>query len=416
MFREDESLVSRRCASRPALLIALHLLLGASLSTAHAMPSRPEPNPGHCSEKRSKVTPATLEALSSQGPYGFATRDFVFIDTSRPTAPNRDYPGSPVRTLPTRVWYPVCPQDTAASPPPGARIPVASGGPFPLLAYAHGLTSLGDTARHVTEHLTTHGYIVIEPLFPLSHRNAPGGPTFEDTANQPEDLAFAMRQVAMLSGADADLAAAVDTQRRGILGFSGGGMTVLIATYHPLLALEGIQSAVAQAPAVACALGPPFYARPLPMLIISGTSDELVPITDPEKAFSLAPPPVTLVELLGGTHSGFMNREVPFVNNTDTRLCQDLLDSGATSGGIQQSRFADDLLRDVDPGVLEQGDCSDLCSQSFTQTMGATRQLRLIRAATLAHFEATLRKHFDAAWFLQQQLEQQPDVDVFIKK
>ncbi|HSP79616.1 MAG TPA: hypothetical protein VLQ93_13855 [Myxococcaceae bacterium] len=274
MLQEDESLAPRRSPPRPVLHTALGLLLGACLGMGCGMPwppgepdapghghspaPAPGPEPGPCRLEPPSATPATLESLASPGPYGFATRDFVFVDTSRPTPPNRDYPGAPQRTLPTRVWYPACPPDTAASPPPGDRIPVASGGPFPLLAYAHGLTSLGDTARFVTEHLATHGYVVIAPLFPLSNRNAPGGPTIEDLANQPEDLAFVMRQVALLSGADADLAAAVDTQHRGLLGFSAGGLTVLIGTYHPVLALDGIQATVAQAPAISCMLGPPF--------------------------------------------------------------------------------------------------------------------------------------------------------------
>ncbi|HSP79617.1 MAG TPA: hypothetical protein VLQ93_13860 [Myxococcaceae bacterium] len=120
------------------------------------------------------------------------------------------------------------------------------------------------------------------------------------------------------------------------------------------------------------------------------------------------------MELLGGTHSGFLNREVPFVDNTDTEECQRLLESGA-AGGIPL-QFVEDLTRGVGPGVLEPEDCPALCEQHFTPTMGATRQLRLVRAATLAHFEATLRNRWDAAWFLEERLEEQPDVVVFVKK
>ncbi|WP_395856062.1 alpha/beta hydrolase family protein [Cystobacter fuscus] len=411
----------------------LCLLMGALLGVGCDGPSFPgSPNgpgdeqpplpgdgsgPRGCAGQSMGATPATLEGLGSRGPYGFATRDLVFVDNSRPTLPNRSFPGAPQRTLPTRIYYPVCPPDTSASPPSGERIPVAGGGPFPLLAYAHGLTSLGDTARHVTEHLATHGYIIVAPLFPLSVGTAPGGPTFEDTANQPADLAFVMRQVAQLTGANADLGGAVDTRRRALLGFSLGGMTVLIGTYHPVLALDGIQSSVVQAPAITCILGPAFFARPLPTLIISGTADELIPISAPERIFSLAPAPVILVELLGGTHSGFMNREVPFVQNTDTMECQALLDSGATGDqDALHSRFAEELRRGAGPGVLVPGGCTPLCSQRFTQTMGATRQLRLVRAATLAHFEATLRNRWDAMWFLSEQLGEEPDADVFVKK
>ncbi|WNG36442.1 hypothetical protein F0U61_24255 [Archangium violaceum] len=420
MLQQARSRFPRQRGSLSALLSALFLMLGATLGGGcddvpwkHNPPDNPEPEPRTCPAKPSH-RPAVLESLSAEGPYGFATRDFVFVDTSRPTPPNRTFPGAPSRTLPTRVYYPVCPPTSQASPPPPQRIPVASGGPFPLLAYAHGLTSQGDTGRHINEHLATHGYIVVAPLFPLSSGRAPGGPTLMDAANQPADMAFVMRQVAMLSGADADLAAAVDSRRRGILGFSAGGLTVFIAAYHPVLALDGIQAAVAQAP-VSCFLGAPVFQRPVPMLILPGTADELVPIAGPRRAFELAPPPVTLVELVGGTHSGFMNREIPFLNNTDTPECQRLLDSGATQGDITTGQFAEDISRGVGPGALDPSTCTPLCSESFQQTMGASRQLTLARAATLAHFEANLRGRWDAAYFLTTHLDREPDVEVHVK-
>lgn len=369
-------------------------------------------------EEVSGSCPGTLpgvtatEAFARNGRYGFATRDFVFVDPTRPTQPNNNFPGAPERTLPTRVWYPACSPQVAASPPPSTRVPVASGGPFPLLSYAHGLSSLGDNARLVAEHLATHGYITVAPRFPLTWRDAPGGPTIADVPNQPADLAFVMRSVAQLGGSDADLAAAVDASRQGIMGLSAGGLTVLLAAYHPILKIEGIQSAVAMAP-VSCFLGPAIYGRSLPTMIIAGTADELVPIEGPKQVFQNAPPPVTLLKLLGGTHSGFMDREVPFVNNTDTRACQELLSFDPTAS---TAAFAAAITSGIGPGAINPTGCTPLCSQQFTQTMGATRQLRLTRAATLAHFEATLKGRLDAKLFLKYVLDYEaPDAVVLTK-
>jgi dienelactone hydrolase len=277
------------------------------------------------------------------------------------------------------------------------------------VAYAHGFTSLGDNARYFGEHLASHGYIVAAPLFPLTRRDAPGGPTIADEPQQPADLAFVLDQVARLGGEDADLAAAVDVERRGVMGLSAGGLTVLIAAYHPLLRLEGIQAAVAQAP-VSCFFGPAFYARSLPTLIIAGTADELVPLVGPEKAFSLAPPPVTLLELEGGTHTGFMNREIPFVANNDTPECERLLSFNPMSG---DAAFNEALTRGVGPGVIDPTGCTPLCATRFAQTMGASRQIELSRVATLAHFEAVLKGRPDAGEFLREQLSTQaPDAQV----
>ncbi|WP_437534842.1 hypothetical protein WME79_11570 [Sorangium sp. So ce726] len=353
-----------------------------------------------------------LEALAEDGPYGFATRDFVFVDETRPTPANGTFPGAPTRTLPARVWYPARPL-TAVSPPPNERAPVVCGGPFPLLGYAHGLTSLGDNARFFAEHLATHGYITVAPLFPLTNANAPGGPTIGDVPNQPADLSFVMQQVAALGGADADLAEAVDPERRGIMGLSAGGLTVLLAVYHPVLKIEGIQAAVAMAP-LSCFLGAPIYSRPLSSLVLAGTSDELVPIAGPRGVFENAPAPVTLIELTGGIHTGFMARETPFVANTDTLECERLLSAGPGRGG---AALAAGIINGVGPGAFNPTGCTPLCSQRYTQTMGATRQLKLARAATLAHFEASLRGRENVVRLLTRELaEEAQDVEVLTKR
>lgn len=352
-----------------------------------------------------------MEILAHRGPYGFATRDLVLVDATRPTPANNTCSGSPVRTLPTRVFHPAWPATRTASPPPPQPVPVAGGGPFPLLAYAHGLTSRGESARHFVEHLASHGYFVAVPLFPLSNGGAPGGPTFADMANQAGDLGFVQDRLGQLDGSNADIAAAADTQRRGLLGFSAGGLTVLIAAHHPVLHLQNIDAAVVHAP-VSCFLGPGSFAQPVPLTIIAGTADELVPLPGPEKVYALAPPPVTLVELVGGNHAGFMNTERLFVQNTDRRECELLLTSGGTQGF---EAFEADITAGVGPDALDPSGCTPLCSEQFTQTMGATRQIKLARAATLAHFEAVLRGNAYAAAFLEHALDDLPDVEVSTK-
>ncbi|KYG04351.1 hypothetical protein BE21_47270 [Sorangium cellulosum] len=362
----------------------------------------------------SSVTASTLalEAIADRGPYGFATRRFVFVDASRPTRPNGEFPGAPSRTLPTVVWYPTV-QPLSASPPTGDRVPVAPGR-FPLLAYGHRFASSGEEARFYAEHLASHGYIVAAPLFPLTRADAPGGPTSADYANQPADLEFVMDRIAGLDGADADLARAVLPDHRGVFGFSAGGVTALLAAYHPVLHID-IQSAVAYAP-VSCFLGPATYGRALPVTIISGTADELVPIAGPLKVFDQAPPPVTLVKLLGGTHSAFMNMEIPYVEDTDTVLCQIAQSMGDITRGSEQ--LFEDLTRGVGPGAVDPEGCDEFpfCGTRFTQTMGATRQLTIARAATLAHFDATLKRRLLRARLVVPALEAAPDVVLKIKR
>ena len=350
---------------------------------------------------------ASLEALAAMGPYGFATRDLVLVDATRATPPNRSYPGSPARTLPTRVYYPALPASHLREQP----VPVAGGARFPLVAYAHGFTSRGEPARHMAEYLATHGYIVAAPLFPLSRGDAPGGPTVADVSRQPGDLAFVLKAITSLGGEHRDLAAAADGSRQGLVGFSAGGLTALLAVYHPALHIDGIDAAVVEAP-VSCFLGQPVYQRALPVLMLAGTADELVPREGPERAFQLAPSPVVLAELLGGTHSGFSNTERPAVTNTDVLECERLLSSDPTQDDLilQQS-----IEQGAGPGAFDDAICGDLCSVRLPQTMGARRQDQIARAATLAHFEATLKGRSEAAVFRDVKLDQLPDVVVQIK-
>src|SRR5262249_24289954 len=80
---------------------------------------------------------ATEAELTAKGPYGSATREFTFVDTSRSTPANGTYPGAAERSLRTIVWYPT---DAGSGTGSGSR-PVASGGPFPIIAYGHGFLS-----------------------------------------------------------------------------------------------------------------------------------------------------------------------------------------------------------------------------------------------------------------------------------
>jgi dienelactone hydrolase len=257
------------------------------------------------------------------------------------------------------------------------------------------------------EHLATHGYICVVPLFPLSNGDAPGGPTLADIGNQPGDLGFVMNQVAQVP----ELGPAVDTKKRGIMGLSAGGLTVLLAAYHPVLQIPNIKAAVGQAP-LSCFLGPATFSRPIPTLLIAGTADMLVPIAGPEKVFTFAPPKVALAKLTGGTHSGFMNTEQPLVVSTDIRACELLLAAGPQQGNAQIYAA---ITGGVGPAAFDPTGCAPLCGQVFPQTMGASRQIKLARAATLAHFEAALRGNPLAAAFLAAGLDALPDVDVSVK-
>ena len=179
-----------------------------------------------CSDSGTIVEPASQSEFADPGPYPVAEFDVTLVDPSRPTRPNRTFPGTPDRTLIARVWFPT----DGATGAIGDAAPVpAPGGPFPLIVYSHGYVSARVEATDLARHLASHGYVVVAPDYPLGNGGAPGGPTLADLAMQPGDLGFVMDGVARLPGKYGALSAAIDGSNRGIAGLSMGGATTLIA-------------------------------------------------------------------------------------------------------------------------------------------------------------------------------------------
>ncbi|HEY8514785.1 MAG TPA: hypothetical protein VIS07_04625 [Candidatus Binatia bacterium] len=337
-----------------------------------------------------------LATFAAPGPYPVGERTLVLVDASRSTAPNGSYPGSPERRLPTRVWYPA---QTASTNAP----PRTSDGPFPIVGWAHGFTSGNGEAMPIGRHLASHGYVVVAPTFPLSSGGAPGGPTVGDMASQPADVDFVMDQLGA-GAAGQDLAAVIDAERRGMGGLSLGGGTVLIAAYHPHWRIADLDAAVALAPA-SCFFGPDFYSGSVPMLIVAGDADMLVPLADPHRAFERAAPPVTMVTLHGANHIGFIGIDVPGVINSDLAIaCPAVGAAGSVMdpGGI--ARLAAELAVGAGPGAVDILACGAVCETELPQTMSGERQVELTRAAVLAHLEAELRGRREARCWLAEGL------------
>jgi len=362
-----------------------------------------------CSDSSDAVAPASRSELVNPGPFAVGEAELVLVDRSRPTRANGTYPGAAERTLPTHVWFPSAPGSDDSAP-----VPPEDGGPFPLIGWAHGFISSRLEGAEIKRHLASHGYVVVAPDFPLSNGGAPGGPTLGDMGNQPADLDFVMDEALHLPGSLASISAAIDAGRRGIAGLSLGGGTTLIAAFHPRLHLDAIQAAVALAPA-SCFFGPGLYEHALPTMIIAGDADELVPLEHgPARAFSFAPPPLTLVRLAGGNHLGFIGIEIPGVPNTDRAVGCGAVEMAGT-GGFEN--LVTDLSPGAGPDVLDFANCgAGVCAESFVQTMHAARQVELTKIAMLAHFEATLRGRAGAARFLAEAFAAgDADVEVSVK-
>jgi predicted dienelactone hydrolase len=338
--------------------------------------------------------------LGAPGPYPVGQRTVTYVDPSRPTPPNGTFPGAPSRTLVTELWYPSLPGSAG-----GAFID-PSGAPYPVVVHSHGFLDSRTGETYYTRHLASHGYVVASMDYPLSHGGSPGGPTVKDVGNQPGDIRFLLDRLLV------DLSGSIDPDRIGLSGYSLGGMTTLLATYHRELRDPRIKAALGIAP-VACMFTRRFYgAAHVPLLVLQGDQDVLLPFAAHGlTAYRSTRGPAHLIAPHGGTHTGF-SQFAPFFDQSqhhDRIGCAALL--GALPPG-DENPFPP--LGDERIGVdASRARCPDPCKGPFVEPpMPALRMAEVLRTTGAAFFDAYLKGDTAARCWLHQAKNGNPDLTV----
>jgi dienelactone hydrolase len=246
-------------------------------------------------------SPQTID-YSQPGPYAVGKMDITFDDTSRPIAATSSHPAAPSRTLVTTIYYPA-----SDSAPLVGQAPLAKGGPFPMLMYAHGYSSSRSEAGPLANRAASYGYVVVAPDFPLSNLSASGGPDPSDAVNQPGDLSFLIDQLLTISrDSQHVLWKAVDESRIGAVGVSMGGLTTLLVGFHPRLKDDRVKVVAPIAPLSSFFMQGFYHTRELPMLLIQGDLDAFLNYQrNGRRSFERAAPNARLVTLAHGTHAAF---------------------------------------------------------------------------------------------------------------
>ena len=260
--------------------------------------------------ERLDATAPSAQWLES-GPHAVGQIDTVFIDRSRPTQANKDYPGEELRRLVTTLWY-----------------PEGLDGNHPLVVYSHGFMSTRSGGSYLAEHLASHGYVVVSADFPLTNINAPGGPYVADVEAQPGDVRFLIDSVLDLAGDTKPFAGEIDTSRIGAMGLSLGGMTTTLVTYHPELRDPRIQAAISIAGPTSMFTPQFFTNSAVPFLMIAGTADGIVPYGPNAADVPTRVAQGLLVSIEGGSHVSFASVAEPamrFVDNPDNLGCEGIL-------------------------------------------------------------------------------------------
>ena len=257
-------------------------------------------------------TDAGCAADASAPAYAVGVTTRLFVDPSRSTPPNGTAPGGPGRSLNTEIWYPATGDAAAAE---NRDSPLAPGGaPHPLVLFVHGSSAFRRSATFLTQALARVGYVVAAADFPLTCLNTPGGASDWHVEDQPGDLSFLATTFFAASSDPADpLAGALDPGGGyAVVGHSTGGTVALLAAFAPDAHDDRVRAA-ASSSGDCCFFGDAFFAtRATPLLLLTASRDLLVPPpSNAQRAYPLAAPPKVLAVLLGGSHLGFTDLDLP---------------------------------------------------------------------------------------------------------
>jgi dienelactone hydrolase len=216
------------------------------------------------------------------------------VDTSRPTEAGAGMPHQDERRLPTDVYLPAGP------------------GPFPFVAFAHGLDGHPRKFTQLLSAWAEAGYAVAAPAFPLSNDEVPGEATWTDVGNQPGDISFVIDE---LLAANEDPASpvygAIDPERIGIAGLSLGGATTYGVAFNDCCLDERPIAAMVLDGARLHVGGEFDFSRGLPLMIVHADEDPALPYEDAVEAYAEAATPKWFVTLHEFAHAS------PFENDPD---------------------------------------------------------------------------------------------------
>lgn len=170
-----------------------------------------------------------------RGPYAVGVREVVVEPAQEEERPLSAY-----------IWYPALnPEgaeesvtyvmdflaDPATGFPTGGRAlhdaePDPSGGPYPLVLYSHGTWCFPAIAGFFTEHLASHGFVVMAPV----HEDN-WGTIFESTyrseASRPQDMVRLLDFAETATAPDGEFSGLIDMEHVAATGQSFGGQTAL---------------------------------------------------------------------------------------------------------------------------------------------------------------------------------------------
>lgn len=180
---------------------------------------------------------------AQHGPYWVGMREFEAETDFHPTTVTLWYPALNPSALEEDVTY------TTFWSVAGSNVPIlghaildasldVSGGPYPLVIFAHGGNTVRLMSSWLCEHVASHGFVVMAIDYADSWRSAPGNENRLSAVSRPLDVTWQIDLAAQLTDVEGDMAGIIDTEHIAIMGQSYGGYTAYTAAGARMANLE----------------------------------------------------------------------------------------------------------------------------------------------------------------------------------
>jgi fermentation-respiration switch protein FrsA (DUF1100 family) len=331
-------------ARRTAVVVAVALVL---LSTTVACSGDDDSATATSTSRTTAAAKASFAPAERPHAVGVVTE--TYVDHDRSTEAHGGNPERPDRTLTTTILYPAQGDAGSATSAPHPNAPAATAaGPYPLIAFAHGLGASPQLYLPLLRAWARAGFVVAAPAFPLTNDKTPGGPVAGDVVHQPGDISFVISSVLHAAAAKTGpLAGLVDPDAVGAAGHSNGAITTLGLVANTCCHDDRVKAAIVMAGTTENFAGGKYdFASAPALLIVHGTDDSLVPYDEGIASFNKARGPKGLLTIDKGEH-GSAAGLVAASSQPVIRATTDFLNAYVRGDNDAGSLLADDAKSDV---------------------------------------------------------------------
>ena len=249
-------------------------------------------------------------------PNGVALSRLPLVDGTRPVV-SGGVVVAVQRDLPTFVWTP------------------EGRGPFPLVVFVHGYDTGPLDYQRFCSTLASAGFVVAAPSFPLEDP-ARGFPLDRShLADEAADVAFVITAVGQRRSLR------VDGSRTAVVGHSDGADVALLIGYGAGTVDPRVRAVVADAPDPMTVAA---VTSPVPLLLVQGTSDSVVPYAASQTVFDQVDAPVIYLSLIGADHLPPIAGGTPWTPVLDDAVAR-FLDATVAHRGAGDGSLASELSR-----------------------------------------------------------------------